>query len=249
MPQKRRAAVLFATLGIMIVMLSCQAILGIEDTRDDPTGINEDASGLDTSNARDDGVSHAEDGGDQLDPTDAEILLPADSGVDDDGGEGTITPDASCSPTSTFIPVTGATGTVCNPNSALPNTVGSTGLDFTNNVQKLASVDGRNVTACSGVKFPKEVTQVVVRVAAVAKACDKACVGSFCGTGRSAAVFAVTSGGNKYLGTASTTGAYADFKINVPATLHATQIFVCRTGWSGERDDVAISSIYGTCVP
>ncbi|HEY8076255.1 MAG TPA: hypothetical protein VIF62_19150 [Labilithrix sp.] len=238
-----------STVAALCALASCAVIAGIKKTTDEPdveeSGVSDAAA--DESQPPPSG----DDAGDQLGTDDdASVVEPGDAGFTDDGGDPPPPADAGlCNPTTTFTPSTGATGTVCNAGNVLAGVSGYAGLDYTNNVQKLGLLDGVNVTACIGVTFPKTLQSFVVRTSAVAKACDRACIGSFCGTGHSAAVFAGTSGSYKHVATLTLGTSYADFTIDVDAGTTPNQVVVCRTGWSGERDDVAVYSIFGTCAP
>jgi hypothetical protein len=230
-------------LGCCVLLLGCAALVGIEGTTDEVPGGQE--AGQPEAPAEDG------DSGDQLGDTDGDIVLPSgDAGLTDESG-GPIIGDAgadaaACDPVSTFIPVTGATGTVCNANNLLPNMAGSAGLDR-NYTDAPGTVDGKAVASCVGANFPKPLVRVVVRAASISKACDVACT-TECGTGHDHSVFVGSVGAYKYAGTMQLTSTYASFDVAVPVGVgNPTQVVVCRTAYGMGRDDVVISGIVGIC--
>jgi hypothetical protein len=234
-----------------IFATGCAALVGIEDTKDvaEPGPVPE--AGADV--VVDDvvvPVDAGSDAGDLPDDDDAgPVIQPVDSGPDD-GGDPPPPPDAgACNPTSAFVPVTGADGTVCNAANILAGNSGAAGLDYAYAGGSEGHIDGRGVTSCVGAEFAKVLTEIVVRASSSSKGCDFACGNGFCGTGDTAYVFAGSSGVFKYIGGIAVGSKYADFHLTPPAGLSPHEVVVCRAGSGGLRDDIDVYSIFGTCLP
>lgn len=142
---------------------------------------------------------------------------------------------------------------ICNVEAVLAEDGIVAGLDRAGDDYQ--SVDGQGIVSCIGVEMAPGVVmdRVIVRAASVGSACGiSACdpaAATGCGTGHSFPIYVgatetemkMAVNGNDVSKTLST------IDIPVAAEVTARFVFVCRSTWGLERDDIAIDSISAIC--
>jgi hypothetical protein len=136
-------------------------------------------------------------------------------------------------------------GPACSVDDALVEDGRVAGLDRSGTLAP--TLDGEKVTACVGVEMPLPLASITVRVGPVAKGCTSTC--GACGTGHSFKVFAgPTMTALSHLGHLDMPStSLTNYSVEVPATVEARFVVVCRAEWGLERDDVGVDAIHGRC--
>jgi hypothetical protein len=139
----------------------------------------------------------------------------------------------------------GAKATACGVSNALIVDDQVAGLDADDYAGSVL-LDGIHVHACVGVEFGAPLKTAVMRLGPSGNACGAACLGSQCGQGHWAEVFAAPSrGGYRFVGELTTGASLGELSIAVPPTTRV--VLVCRGGWSQDKDHVVVDAITAAC--